>query len=139
MKYTKLLHQRAKKKFLLVKEAYEFFEKKYNPKKYENIKTNFSSFYEEQNDKKNEQAEEQAKYESIREKNKKGDQTNKSHNFKFKEGSDESFTFEEMDKINELNAEIQKQEYINKFLLCKLPAPRSYRMVGNNILLTRSS
>ena len=59
---------------MLVKDAYEYFEKKYNPKKYENIKTSFS--FEDSTTETNEQKGEDNKYESIREKNKKKQESN---------------------------------------------------------------
>jgi len=34
------------------------------------------------------------------------------------------------------NSEMQRREHISKFLLKKLPAPRSYRMIGKLIQLT---
>ena len=64
--------QRAKKKFLQIKEAYEFFDRKYNPTKYINQRSNYSF---EDDESKPEKTSNEA-FESIRERKKKNNENN---------------------------------------------------------------
>jgi curved DNA-binding protein CbpA len=126
--------ERAQKKFLQVKEAYEYFERKYNPDKYANIKTSFNTKFDEavEDDKVNNDGDKN-KYESIREKNKK----NKSHmnegSFTINPDEDPStsdgnkFSSWVMDEKIKLN--LEKQVYLKSFLFVKIPVPRSEKMI----------
>jgi hypothetical protein len=122
---------------LQVKEAYEFFERKFNPEKYQNIRMPLNSFDDvvdkpSSTDKNNGEKKEE-EFVSVRDKNKKN-KTNNNTNFEFKfhdknnmntdyDDSNDYFTKEQM------KLDIKKQEYISKFLFTNTPVPRSYRMV----------
>ena len=102
-----------------IKEAYEYFDRKYNPDKYANVRMPISKFDEEKEEKK----EDEKPFESIRETKK--DTNFKKHDFIFK--------FDDADndeKIREkIELELKKQEYIKDFLFIKAPVPRSERMI----------
>lgn len=120
-----------------VKEAYEFFERRYNPEKYKNIKSTLSNFDEGTSTSTSEAKD--TPHESIREKNKTSTASTKSKaNFEFKHSdkTEMNTDFEETNdyfRNEQLKLDIQKKGYINKFLFTNIPVPRSHRMVGMHI------
>jgi len=135
----------------LIKEAYEYFDKKYNPQKYANLRMPISKFDDAENEKESGSAqgspnEAEKEYQSIRNKNRKkysesdkgGDNCEKySFNFTFDERVNYYGNFEES-KENLVEKKFKLDQYkqtnIDKFLFTKAPVPRSYRMIGKIIL-----
>lgn len=120
-----------------IKEAYEYFERKYNPEKYANIRQSFTSKFEEDS-KSNSDATNttEDKFESIREKNKKkkpakeDDSNAASSGFRFTEDPDKEFEMSgNYYRDEQLKLDMEKQKYISKFLFGKIPVPRSRRMI----------
>lgn len=134
-----IIQQRAHKKFLQIKEAYEYFERKYNPEKYANIRQSFTSKFEDetQNESKDSKGSSEDKYESIREKNKKkrkshANSADSNSSFQFKSDSNFDNDFDMSGNYfrdEQLKLEVEKQKYISKFLFAKIPVPRSSRMI----------
>lgn len=107
-----------------MKEAYEFFERKYVPEKYTNSRQNFS--FEEETEK--------TEFESIREKKKK--QNVKQNYSDENKESAQNFQFNSQDETNqsyfeseELKYTMEKRKNIDKFLFIGIPVPRSDKMV----------
>ena len=115
---------------MLIKEAYEFFDRKYNPQRYANLRMPINKF-DDGESKGEDTSEENVKYESIRQKNRKkyssskeGDEKNKyNFDFKFDERTNFYTGYEEtkevyMDKKFKLDQ--SKNENIAKFLFSKI-------------------
>lgn len=132
----------------MIKEAYEYFDKKYNPQKYANLRMTISKFDDAENEKQSSTAEGSAneaekEYQSIRNKHRKkysesgkdGEKGEKySFNFTFDERTNYHGNFEESNEIfmeKKFKLDQFKKENIEKFLFTKAPVPRSYRMIGN--------
>lgn len=119
-----------------IKEAYELFERKYNPTKYTSVKS--KNEYDEEEAKKETENEE---YDSIRDKYKKQQSNNnfatntkqdKEENIN--ETSEKGFSYKKGDsedyfKKEQAFLEAKQEEYIKQFLKNKLPNPRSEKMV----------
>jgi curved DNA-binding protein CbpA len=132
--------ERANKKFLQIKDAYEYFERRYNPGKYENTRTIHSKFDDamedaENGEKKSKTGFDEENFESIREtKNKshprkdKGEKTFKHDDKSFTLNTEPDATTDFL-KREQLNQELKNKEYIDKFLFTKTAVPRSYRMI----------
>jgi hypothetical protein len=130
----------------LIKEAYEYFDRKYNPQKYANLRMPINNFDEggESTKADSGNAEDDSKYESIRQKNRKkytsnnpneGEEKNKyNFDFSFDERTNFYSGYEETREVfmeKKFKLDKLKNENIAKFLFSKAPVPRSYRMIGN--------
>ena len=142
--------ERAQRKFLQVKEAYEFFERKFVPEKYVNNRQSYSSKFDDEVEKdKNDSAtnsddkdSNNSGFESIRGTKRKSHFDKRSSN-KTNSSSSEEFQFRHTDqniytstddsaayfKDEQLKIEVEKQKYISQFLFTRIPVPRSPRMV----------
>jgi hypothetical protein len=119
-----------------IKEAFEIFERKYNPTKYTSIRSkNEHEDVENENKKDNEREEN----ESIRDKYKKNQTNtnfadNKSEDDNNTETSEKGFSYKKGDsedyfKQEQAFLEAKQEEYIKEFLKNKLPNPRSEKMI----------
>ncbi len=130
----------------MIKEAYEYFDRKYNPQKYANLRMPINNFDEggESTKADSGNAEDDSKYESIRQKNRKkytsnnpneGEEKNKyNFDFSFDERTNFYSGYEETREVfmeKKFKLDKLKNENIAKFLFSKAPVPRSYRMIGN--------
>jgi hypothetical protein len=122
---------------LQVKEAYEHFERKYNPDKYINVRQGFTKFEEEMNSHSSTSENNtdgdagNKEYESIREKNKKKNSSATTADFEFRKSESEP-DFDASGNYyrdEQLKLDIQKQKDIAKFLFAKIPVPRSRKMI----------
>lgn len=120
-----------------IKEAYELFERKYNPTKYTSVRS--KNEYDDEEVKKQTENEE---YETIRDKYKKNasnnnfseNQENKEKEENINETSEKGFSYKKGDsedyfKKEQAFLEAKQEEYIKQFLKNKLPNPRSDKMV----------
>lgn len=130
----------------MIKEAYEYFDRKYNPQKYANLRMPINKFDDaENNDKSGSKSNEAEKeYQSIRQKNKRRytDSNNKdsedkyskySFSFTFDERTNHFSNFDESREVfmdHKFKLDQYKKENIDKFLFTKAPVPRSHRMIG---------
>jgi curved DNA-binding protein CbpA len=121
--------ERTKQKFLQIKEAFEFFERKYNPAKYTNTKQNPKFTFEENENKDNNEKEdnETEESDSIR-KNEKRSGTAKIHENQSNDYTTHSNESEDYFTKERLELDIKQQERISNFLKNKIPVPRSDRM-----------
>jgi len=133
---------------MLIKEAYEFFDRKYNPQKYANLRMPINNFEDGSESSNAENADnDDSKYESIRQKNRKKYSSNNNTNegyeknkynfdFSFDERTNFYTGYEETKEVymdKKFKLDNSKNENIAKFLFSKAPVPRSYRMIGNLI------
>jgi len=121
--------ERSRLKFMQIKEAYEFFERKYNPAKYSSIKTSYQKDpFEEEGG--------QEEEESIRDRknpNKQAqDFNNQNKDTRSNENKDDYIKVNDYFKHTQMANNMRQQDLINDFLKIKGPNPRSEKMVDRH-------
>lgn len=121
--------ERTQIKFLQIKEAFEFFDRKYNPSKYTNIKPQAYTF----NDDNENQGEDKEEKETIR-KNEKSTKTAAKDNLENNDKTEIHTEYETEDYFRKEQVELnlKQQERINTFIKNKGPAPRSDQMIDRH-------
>ncbi len=119
--------ERTQQKFIQIKDAFEYFDRKYNPSKYSNLKPQPYTFEEETGTTENKEEKE-----TIRKNEKSTNSARDKTGNNVKEEVNADYETEDYFRKEQVELDLKQQERINTFIKNKGPVPRSDQMIDRH-------